>query len=117
MGAQNRYHISKMSRFRVTGQKGDSKKGPKPRITPEKTFLGTSKWYQSIGLKILHNICLPQIFFFQHYYTFYIIDTKHMAHHLFLGNFTRIYIEWCKQVSIYVHSTKQEVMVNCICTN
>ena len=29
MGAQNRNHISKMSRFRVTGQKGDLKKGPK----------------------------------------------------------------------------------------
>ena len=54
MGVQDRNHISKMSRFRVMG-----KKGPKSWITPEKIFLGTSEWYQSIGLKILH-ICLPQ---------------------------------------------------------
>ena len=33
MRAQNRNHISKMSHFRVMGQKGDSKKGPKSQIT------------------------------------------------------------------------------------
>ena len=60
MGAQNRNHMSKMSRFRVMGQKGDSKKGPKSQITRQKKFSGTSEWYQSIGLKILHHICLPQ---------------------------------------------------------
>ena len=32
MGAQDRNHISKMSRFQVTGQKGDSKKGLNPEI-------------------------------------------------------------------------------------
>ena len=62
MGPQNRKYTEKNSRFRVMGQKEDSKKGLKSWITPEKKFLGTSEWYQSIGLKILHNICLPQKF-------------------------------------------------------
>ena len=56
MGAQNRNHISNMSRFRVMGQKGDSKKGPKSQITRQKGFSVTSEWYQSIGLKILHHM-------------------------------------------------------------
>ena len=62
LGPQHRKYTEKNSRFRVMGQKEDSKKGPKSWITPEKTFLGTSECYQSIGLKILHNICLPQKF-------------------------------------------------------
>ena len=62
MGPQNQNYTEKNSRFWVMGQKEDSKKGPKSWISPEKKNLGTSEWYQSIGLKILHNICLPQIF-------------------------------------------------------
>ena len=60
MGAQDRKYISKMSRFRVTAQKVDSKKGPKSQITQQIILGRTSEWYQSIGLKILHHICLPQ---------------------------------------------------------
>ena len=56
MGPQNRKHTAEMSRFRVMRQKEDSKKRPKSQITPEKNFWGTSEWYQSIGLKILHNM-------------------------------------------------------------
>ena len=49
MGAQNWNHISKMSRFWVTGQIGVSKKG----LNSWKNIFGASEWYQSIGLIVL----------------------------------------------------------------
>ena len=56
MGPQNRNHISKTSRFRVTGQIRKTKKWPKYQMTLQIIFEGTSQWYQSIGLTILHHM-------------------------------------------------------------
>ena len=49
-GPQSRNHVSKISRFRVTGQKPKSKKGPKSQITRQKKFSGSSRWYQPLIL-------------------------------------------------------------------
>ena len=59
MGPQNRKYTEKTAVFELWAKKRIPKKGLN-LVTPEKIFLGTSEWYQSIGLKILHNICLPQ---------------------------------------------------------
>ena len=56
-GPQSRNHVSKISRFRVTGQKPKSKKGPKSQITRQKIFLGSSRWYRKMLRKILHHPC------------------------------------------------------------
>ena len=67
-------------------------------------LLGSLKILQKIFDGIVCVFSSPKIHLaeqlrnFQHYCTFYI--TKHMSHHLFLSNFTMIYREWCKQVSI-----------------
>ena len=76
-------------------------------------LLGSLKILEKIFDGIVCVFRSPKI----HYRTLYITNTKHVAHHLYLRNFTMIYREWYKQVSIYVQSTKQEVVVNCICTN
>ena len=62
---KNRNHTFKMSRFRVMGQIRERKNGLNTKLF-DKVFLagggggGAKEWNQSIGLNILHHICLPQ---------------------------------------------------------
>ena len=57
MTAQRRNHTSQTGRCGVMGNLRGSKKSSKFQITPLKIFLGSSEWYQSIRLNILHLIC------------------------------------------------------------